>query len=405
MTWWAFAFQVSTGAVVAGSDRISIPLERLPDAPSRLSTDTAFTVAVPVDAYAGVAHLTPYLIPWKYGLGLAWDREIVQAGPIAGRVTYDPDSETWSVPCASMGALLTRKRLLNHGGVVTYTGPSLAHLARQAVAASLARTGGGLPIDLPTEASLTPPGSGPTDHTRTYDADKPIMVGRAVEQLGEALNGPEWLYRPYFSSTSSLTAARWELLLGLPYLGSPGVTHTWTTGPAGVLVSAEPGTEGDRVADNYYVPGQPGAGFVLGKSLSSALTESGYPLLDDVDSSHTSVTSQATADGYAAANRSRWTAGARSLDVLVRRDKVLGTVRLGDLVRIPVTGYIGLPDTTYTARLVGLSVVDEQTLSAEVQVLTDTAAAYPAVGRRMDGAHDDVRELARVLDEQTRTVT
>lgn len=404
MTWWCFAFQVSTGTVVAGSDRLSLPMDRLPGAGSRLNTDGSFTVDVAAALPGGSLDVAPFLVPWKYGLGIACGGTVLAAGPITGRVAYDPDDETWTVPCGGLGALLSRKRLLNHSGAVTYTGPSLGHLARQAVAATLARPGGGLPLDLPPAASLDP-GTGAV-HTRTYPVDQPIMVGRAVEQLAEADGGPEWEYRPYFPAGDT-TALRFQLRIGTPKLTSPGaVVHEWTaTGPEGVLVSAEPGAHGDRVADNYYVPGQSGGTFVMGSSTSSVLREAGYPLLDDVDTTHTSVTVQATADAYAVANRSAYITGARTLDTLVRRSRVLGEVVPGDLVRVPLRGYLGYPDATHYARVLGLHAVDEETMAAELQVLLSLDDAYPAVPRRRTGRTDELRDLRRILDEQVRRAT
>lgn len=91
---------------------------------------------------------------------------------------------------------------------------------------------------------------------------------------------------------------------------------------------------------------------------SSALVDSGYPLLETVDTSRTSVSQQATLDAYAveALRTADRPLEFRSFTFSLDRAPLLSEFSVGDLVDLVVAGDPYVADGTYRHRILELGV-------------------------------------------------
>lgn len=377
--WRLFVAETKTGRVVDSR----VPFAGLPRAGSRLNTQGTFSATIPMTQDYAADLIGEFLEPWKWSWGLAWGSHIVQYGPLIAP-EYDPEGEAWQITAAGIWKLFTDKRALispawNGAGMTDPSGDTgyvdtLRNIAIRLVQDNLARTAAGLPIDIPAK---DPQGT----NERNYQISKLKTVGTALDNLTDDVNGPEIEFRPYFPDEIAMNTVRYELRVGSPNLGNLGFPHLFISGRGGALVTATPGINGERTADNYYVPGNGTDQLTpIGNSRSTTLTANGFPLLDDIDTSHTSTTEQSTLDGYAAQNRSRYQAGARVLQAVVRIDgrdasgaetgsPSMDQVRNGDTCILKILGYIGTRPGVYRCRVLGKQPAVD-TVALELQVLS-----------------------------------
>jgi hypothetical protein len=362
---WAFVCETRTGRVV----KKNLPFSGVPRMGKRINTEGPLTITLPMNKSFQATDVWPLLTPWFYSYGVAFGPEIIQCGPLTAFPEYDSEAESWSLDCCGMLGIFNRKRYL----VFTrdYTGKSRCDVAISVLADDMAQINGDLPIDLPALDGLGGVGG-------LYPWAKFTSVGEVLKDQTDDRNGVEIEMKPYFTDTRQRNYVRWNTKIGAPYLGDQTTPKSWVQNRS--LLWMEPIGGGDRIADLYIVPGQTsGDVFLFGvadpASGPDALAKQGWPLLTDLDTSHTSESNQATLTAFADGNYLAFHRGYRMVRARVRTFPKTGfgprlnEWTLGDVGAFRTVGNIGMPDGTYTCRIIGAEPATLEDLDLELQVL------------------------------------
>lgn len=200
---------------------------------------------------------------------------------------------TWTIPDPSD----TTKTMANPALASTYSGISLATIGKRLVAQMMAWPSGSLPIILPADEA-----DANVDHQRTYEGVDFKPVGEALDDLTNLIGGPEFAFVPQF--TSDRLAIQWVMLAGTiadPLIHSNRVTRWYVTADQSPITDLSVVFDASNMGSLAWVTGgRSSDDFLLARTTDSTLTDAGYPFMEVLDSSHTSVSVQTTLDGYAA---------------------------------------------------------------------------------------------------------
>lgn len=367
-----FVAETRTGRVLSSS----LPYSDVPTAGYRINSEGPLSFSVPMSASFGKREILDYLYPWKYSFGVRIGSFILQYGPLTVNPEYDPTTESWTFDCTGIWGFFNKKRILRVNR--TYPGYSRFDVFRQLLADDLAQTNGDMPIDLPALNGAGGPGA-------DFPAGKFSPIGELIrDQTDVGDVSLEAEFRPYFPDESSMSTVRHRLDLG-SYLGRQTFYHRWVS--SGSLVVASPVGGGERIADIYIVPGQSNGDDVLvgqvdvSASLMDGLQNQGWPLLMDLDTTHTSADSVTDLNSYAAGNYNAFHRGARVVKARVRTNPPDGQGprivdwRLGDYGAFTVAGYLGIPNGTYICRIVGASLATLDDIDLELILVSEVMDA------------------------------
>jgi hypothetical protein len=301
---------------------------------------------------------------------------ITQAGPV---ITYQYDENTRNLSVSGVGiqGLFDRRVLRNSGGPpdnivhvdndLSITGKSLRGIAREIVAANLAQTGYGLPIDLPTAESGT--------NVRNYLGYDLAMVWDRLDELSKVDTGPEVDFRPYLTSTGN--QIRWEMMIGSPTLGDQTSTAVWDYGAALGQIDVDVNGSASPCTKAWVKGSGTERTLLVGYAADSSLVAQGYPPTDFVDNDHTSVINKSTLNTYATADLAQFSAPTETWKCTVRVDgttssgvfvsPALGAWSLGDAPLFGVAGHPWIKDGQYRRRILGYSNETESTVNLELQ--------------------------------------
>lgn len=167
----------------------------------------------------------------RQSLGIAYDGNILECGPIWGR-KYDPDKEQLDLTAQGLWSIFEHRKALPGTWLANNTNPARAvwTITRgnlQSIARELVRNSiednpwpgwGGLPagslnIILPASVSGT-------THTRTYNGFDMAWIGRRLKELTEVQNGPDIRFRPRFDPADP-ARVQWVMEMGAPLLQAP----------------------------------------------------------------------------------------------------------------------------------------------------------------------------------------
>ena len=399
-----FVAETRTGRVLSSS----IPYSDIPTVGFRINAEGPLSFSVPMSASFGQREIVDYLYPWKYSFGVRIGSFILQYGPLTVNPEYDPVSESWSFDCSGIWGFFNKKRILRSDR--NYPGASRFDVFRQLVADDLAQTNGDLPIDLPTADGLPGPGA-------EFPAGKFSPVGELIrDQTDVGDVSLEAEFRPYFPDESSMQFVRHRLDLA-DYLGRQGFVHRWLS--SGSLIVASPVGGGERIADIYIVPGQSnGDTYLVGEvdvsgSATEGLQNQGWPLLMDLDTTHTSVDNTDDLDSFALGNYNAFHRGSRVVKARVKINPPDGQGpritdwQLGDYGSFTVAGYLGIPNGTYVCRIIGATLATLEDVDLELILVSELAdpsipvpeGVPPGVPRRRQTGTD---EIAALKDETSR---
>ena len=204
----------------------------------------------------------------------------------------DPDDATKTIP--------------NPALTTTISGVSVGTRAKRLVQQAQTWTGGNLPIVFQADEIA--------DATHTYLGVDFKSIGEALTQLSELENGPEINFMPRF--TEDRLGVEWLLQVGT--VAEPQVTSTavlaWNvTAPESPISNLSIKDDATNLGSLAWQTGGRKADTVLvARSYDSSLLDSGYPLMELTDTSHSSVEIQSTLDDYANADTA---SGKRSVEV------------------------------------------------------------------------------------------
>lgn len=359
----ALTYDTVTGRVL-----FELDLASEPEWSMRLNDVGGWKISVPLDGGAGTTRVREWCVPWRFSVAIVRGRgvpadTVCQAGPI---VAYAPDDDrpVHTVSGKGFWELLNHRALHNRAWNpaakrITDTSAdlaltdSLANIARSVAdhATSMTyRPGSALPLDLPT-----PTAAGTS--TRTYHGYEMAMVGQRLQELTQVDSGPDILFQPYMTVTGGLRYIRHRMLIGNPYLTQPGVPLLFDY--RSTLVKLAISGDGSDQANSAFVKGTGNeAGQLYGYSADTSLISAGgWPMLDLVDSGHTSASDQTTLDGWASADVAlsasqpeQWQA-----TVLADADPRWGSYLPGHFADYSVKHHHWLKNGKYSYRIIGVS--------------------------------------------------
>lgn len=240
----------------------------------------------------------------------------------------------------------------------SYANMSLGTIAKRLVEQARTHTGGNIPIVLPPDEA--------GDAVRNYLGADLALIGDRLEELTSVLGGPDIDFAPRY--TADRQGIEWVMRIGTtaqPQLTSAR-THVWDLAVKEPSVrSLKVKRSAERMVGRAWATGGRTADVVLtARYENPTLTAAGYPLLEAVDSSHSSVSEQRTLDGYAAeaARTGYKPIEFWSFEVDATATPKVGVYQVGDYCRIKIKDDPYLPDNVtdgYLRRIVSMS-GDEQ---------------------------------------------
>ncbi len=310
--------------------------------------------------------LLELLTPYKYSLALIDEsvegQLVVRAsGPITSRPPQDDEDGSTSFKVTARGPEILfdywhiRKYpgwpLLGSDGKpngtydLAFTGLSLGTIVKRLVQERARWAGNELPI------VYEPDRAGSREYTRHEAVEgKPLL--EALDQIGERSDGVEWAMIPEIDELDRITyrlvtgADGDQIIIGADHL-------TWNVGGAMPDVRGlEPNDlVGEAATDAIFHAGKGDDRVLLARSSNPTLVDSGWPRLEVWDSSHSSVTEQATLQAWA---DGRVTGVATRPSFDVRAARAHG-VRSGDMVQIASQGHWYWPDGVEPRRVLSVS--------------------------------------------------
>ena len=306
---------------------------------------------------------------------LAWEENdtIQEAGPIWAHV-YDKDKCTLTLTAKGMWSYFDHRVLLQ---LAAATSPffipdpedatkfvpnpaldtnlaalSLGTIAKRLVQQARAWTGGNVPVLLPAdEAGI---------HERNYEAVDLHIIGDLLGDLTNVENGPDIEFTP--RRTADRQGVEWVMRTGTnarPRLGITENPHRWDYSvPEPTIHGFRSQVSASKLTGRTWLTGGRSADLpLLVSGSSSVLTDTGFPLLELVDTSHSSVVDSATLQGYGDESvRTGWRPTEFwSFDVQGDVAPKVGEYRVGDSCRLVMGGDYYVPDGTYDRRIVSLS--------------------------------------------------
>lgn len=282
---------------------------------------------------------------WRYCLVLAYGNSVVWAGPYKKASRSSDNAAQISLVCADILAVLNKRTAADQ----TYTATSLPAIMKQVIDA--ATTGSGNELPLTSTAATNPIG----EESRTYFGYDLKSYAQIIADLIASDNGPDLRFDPVLALGPDGNYVSWDVQIGTPYVGQLSTPWAWD---AGVTARLAWDIDFSAMAFKLYATGA-GSGIdkVIRQTTDLTLVNLGFPMLEDVDSGHTSETEPIILDSYAAAGlaaRSRpveqWT-----IQVQASGDPPLGSYRAGDAMLLDVRGDALHQDGTYRRRITSIS--------------------------------------------------
>ena len=324
-------------------------------------------LGVTVPAYTPRAKsmdLAELLTPYKYSLALIDEsvegqRLVRASGPITGRPPQDDENGRTAFKVTARGPEILfdywhiRKHpgwpLLDGAGKptgtydLTFTGLSLGTIVKRLVQERAKWVGNELPLVFEADRA------GTREYTRHEAVDgKPLL--EALDQIGERADGVEWALIPEIDDLDRIT---YRLVTGTDAAQSIVINDhlTWNLGgPLPDIRGLEPNDLiGEVATDAIFHAGKGDDKVLLAQATDPTLVNDGWPRLEVWDSSHSSVTEQATLQAWA---DGRVTGVAQRPQFEVRADRAYGLM-YGDFVEIASQGHWYWPDGVQTHRVFG----------------------------------------------------
>lgn len=355
----AVLFETRTGKPV-------VDLER-----SAWEYDTGILAAdktvVTVPAYtprASTMDLGELLTPFKYSVALVDEsvegaRWVPAAGPISARVPEDDEDgrPTFKLTGRGVETLLGVRHVRKYPGWplltagkpngtydMSFKNLSLGTIIKKLVEETEKYPGGALPIVFePDRGGI---------HERLYEAvdGKPVLD--AIDDIADLDNGVEYDFQPLIDEFDQVT---YRLVTGTDaqkvIVGNDSLT--WNLGGAATDIRGwSPNDRLSEVATDAIFHGGKGEDNVLfARASDSTLVDDGWPRIEVWDSSHSTVSVQATLQAWA----NRRVGGVYQRPSFeVRADRAHG-VRHGDVVEVASRGHWLVPDGVVTRRVLSVS--------------------------------------------------
>jgi hypothetical protein len=367
-SWYALVYRTKTGVVEDQLPLLDVRptwsnIVNTPSCPWQLSTPIGRDAGgLPVDDLRiyGEDGQGNFSVAICYGTGLPSDW-IAQAGPIWSSDPGDDRAtagvQAWTFAGSGLWSLFSARIVApagwsvpggSSGAVASYTG-SLHDILAAMLTDSLSRSS--LPVDVP--AAL----GGGTD-SRSYTVGDFNNLGQELQKITQTTNGPDLVFQPYFSAPG---VVRHQALIGNPYLSQAGAPFVFDYGKN--LVSIKTPVSSSALSTRTYAKGagtDPGS-LNWGYSVDSVLEAAGYPLLENVDTSQTTVTDGGQIGNWAGARQTQTGRPIKAWSALVKVDDneaPAGAYAPGQSGTYNVIGHPTIRDGQYQQRILGLANAD-----------------------------------------------
>jgi hypothetical protein len=198
--------------------------------------------------------------------------------------------DQWTVPDPSD----TTKTMPNPALASTYVNLWLGTIAKRFVQEALAWTGGNLPIVFQDDELGT--------HEDTVNGVDFKLLGDKLKDITKLEGGPDINF--IAERTSDQLGFQWLMQTGTaeqPQVAAESITVWSVTAPKSPVSGLHIKKDATKMASiAWEVGGRQADTVLVSRAVDDTLTDAGYPLMEIVDSSHSSVSEQPTLDGYSA---------------------------------------------------------------------------------------------------------
>jgi hypothetical protein len=293
--------------------------------------------------------------PWRFSLVLKWGNNAVWGGPYLSMARLSPSRI--DLNGAEIGKFFTKRALIKPGAISavdptadTSFGPNATkpHVAAALVSQALVGTGYNLPI------IVTDPGGSGID-ARVYYGSELAKYWDKLQALMAEVDGPEIRFDPQVTAGSDGDYVSWVMQIGNPYLGRSDTAWMFDSDINSVvsmnidgsnmglsMLSAGSGQSRDRL---------------IAQSADISLLNLGWPMLEEIDSSHSSEISYPVlaAHNVAALNAYKNPVVSLQVSVPADADPMAGTYRVGDDYIVDIRGDSIIRDGLYNRRIAAIS--------------------------------------------------
>lgn len=303
--------------------------------------------------------------PGKSFLAAVVDGVVVEAGPIWAR-SFDRGTGELQLSARGLWSYFDHRTLLPDLGTLPVVDPvsgesaayansawssmSLGTIGKRIVQQSMTWPGGDLPIVFEGDKAGT--------HERNYVGAELPVIGQMLQNLTEVEDGPDIEFRPRWSADRM--GVEWLYRSGDPRLAAQSVILLDTTVPSSPVDDLRVDDSASRMGSLGWCSGGRSADIAMvERSFDTLLVDAGFPLLEIVDSSRSSVKDQETLLAYAVelARTGRKSLAQWSVTVHTGGDgePLMTDFSVGDFVDIKIGGDLFVPDGVYRRRIVNIA--------------------------------------------------
>lgn len=320
-------------------------------------------VTVTLPGYTGQAWWQ-YLVPRKYTLSVSEDDGRVRAAGILGIPEGDDDRDGIHhviMPGRGPESLYERRRILPYpywplvdaagfpitARDTTIEGVEYGTMMKYLLLQAMDHPGGGLPVVFELDRA------GTREKSWTAVEGKPVQD--AIQDISELEGGVEWDWVPQLDEHDRLS---WAFITGRD--ASQEITsafwHTWQSGGEEPdLRDLKPKISPELMCSTaIFTGGKEDDRVMVARAHSSTLIDAGIPLIEEWDSSHSSVSRQSTLDSWARRRLAEGQAPVQYWSFDVRAERAVG-LRHGDWCTIEVADHWMIPDGSYPRRILDVS--------------------------------------------------
>ncbi len=239
---------------------------------------------------------------------------------------------------------------------VSDTRKTLQGIARSLVAQAQTETNGNVPVILPTEIVAA-------TNERWYKGSDLGFVGNRLSELTQVDGGPDIMFTPRI--TSDMLGVEWVMRIGTPTeprLFSPQTQTFYVGVKKSSVTKLKVTADGTGLASTTFASGGRTSDVALiSVSTDPTLTSNGYPVMQSVDSTHSSVSDIATLQSYSdeAATQGKTPVSVWSFTHDLSQQPLLEGFNAGDFATVSVRNSAYLTDGRYPMRIMTRS-GDEQ---------------------------------------------
>lgn len=328
--------------------------------------DDHWQISTPLTDRATATKVREWAERWLCSVAILWDDIVCQAGPITQNPEFGfiNDQPVLTVTGKGMWENLNQRVLHDRNwnpataAITDSTADlsvtnSLGNIAITIVFHGITmvnRAGSALPLDV---AALDLAGG---TNVRNYRGFETASVGQRLQELTQVENGPDIYFQPYLTTVGGVRFIRHQMMVGTPYLLQGGDPPKFDLGSSmidlGVVGDSSPMVTTSFVKGTGNETGQ-----LFGYATSPDLINKGWPLLDYVDSSHSSASDPTTLSSWARANVAQF---GRKLEqwkprIVLDSEPRFGTYIPGHFGSYVVNDHPWVPDGTYTSRILGIA--------------------------------------------------